>query len=1083
MSAPVVIGYMPLCVTPRSKVCDEQGINWPMWQLYADVMAIVEQYVDQRYRKFLAMPVYEDDPMQNEERFYWFTPSSNNPYRRLSQMGDEHDHYKAVLKETLDHYQKVMEQLEREGRTEDAEYLRLSLKYAGDCEELVYCGDEHVVATLWGMRPRTGRDVDPAVVSKDIGVMEKLCSVKFDFAGHGDQIEMKIMQGSKISAAQVPSPVEVDGYDFVGWDSEPEGAEVKDDMMFTAQYRELSSHEDEKPLVYPPVDSPVDSPVDPPMPITHRVRFLMPDGIVIRELAVNHNEMIPPGQIPQLPFYDATPCPAWDSDPLRDVINRDIDYKALLPQAPPPPPPIEKHKVRFLMPDGVVISEIMVPHGGQILPDQVPSLPVINGIVCSSWNADPLDDFIFTDKDYTALAPVVIKTHTVRFLTPDGDEVSRVQVEHGNRLTNSQIPTLPVIKGKLCRKWSPNPHKEVINKDTDFIARKRCGWHWPLIKSGFWRWLLRVLLFLLLLFLVLYIIQLFNPVFGSSNNQTPTPPGYEEILPPYMRDLPPIDTTRIIDRPNQPPIIDNRLNILLEDEDKSVFEFAKDFKQVYPGDKYPIVYYDTLVKRIQIECPPEEREALTNDIPAKLAPKYTLYVFDEALFSIYYTPSDPDYQDNDKRWHLDAIGMEMAWNYTQGESSVIIAVIDNGFNLKHPEFRKPVVMPYNVWTHSRHVTAFPPKDHGTHVAGIALATIDNKHGICGVAPQCAFMPVRVSDENGKMTTTSVLDGILYALHQGADVINVSIGSGFEKGIPFNKQLELLNCYKAEERLWNEVMHIADRNNSIIVTSAGNSNILAGVDPMNRPCNFVVVSAVDYEDGGLWKADFSNYGSFSDVSAPGVNIYSTYGPDTYKRTNGTSMAAPMASGAVALMRCMDSTLTAEQAICVLKNTGKFVNGNIGEMIQVDVALEYIENGKHKDCTYTPTASTGDVQILLKWNDYNDLDLRCTDPSGYDLYYHNRLSPTSGVFEIDMNVEYPGTSDHPSSANPVENIYWPSGQAPRGNYVVYVKMYNQHLSTVVSSEYTVELTRLGEKKFFTGSVNKESDWVKVCEFEIP
>ena len=195
-------------------------------------------------------------------------------------------------------------------------------------------------------------------------------------------------------------------------------------------------------------------------------------------------------------------------------------------------------------------------------------------------------------------------------------------------------------------------------------------------------------------------------------------------------------------------------------------------------------------------------------------------------------------------------------------------------------------------------------------------------------------------------------------------------------------------------------------------------------------------------------------------------------------NGTSMAAPLVTGAVALMKCIDPNITAKQAVCVLKSTGKPVGGNIGEMIQVASALEAVKNGEHKDCTYTPTVSTGDVQILLKWNDYNDLDLRCDEPSGYSLYYKtkNRPSPTGGVFEIDMNVNYP------DSPNPVENIYWPQGQAPLGTYTVYVKLFKQHQIRIDRSDYTVEVLCQGEKYQYRGSVTRGDDWVKVCEFTL-
>ncbi|GHU77710.1 hypothetical protein FACS189414_5030 [Bacteroidia bacterium] len=133
-------------------------------------------------------------------------------------------------------------------------------------------------------------------------------------------------------------------------------------------------------------------------------------------------------------------------------------------------------------------------------------------------------------------------------------------------------------------------------------------------------------------------------------------------------------------------------------------------------------------------------------------------MFDEALFEGAYTPNDPAFSDQSKAWYLNAIKAPQAWEFTRGSEKITVAIVDNGFNLKHPELSSKVVMPYNVWKHSDDI--FPQQvDHGTHVAGTALAVADNGKGICGIAPNCKFMPIQVADARGLMTTTSVLDGI------------------------------------------------------------------------------------------------------------------------------------------------------------------------------------------------------------------------------------------------------------------------------------------------------------------------------------
>ncbi len=623
---------------------------------------------------------------------------------------------------------------------------------------------------------------------------------------------------------------------------------------------------------------------------------------------------------------------------------------------------------------------------------------------------------------------------------------------------------------------------------------------------GCLKWFLRALLFLLLILLLLWLLRnchgcnhdsgddaslgyndstwmredparghdggIYNPY--KPYDPKPTPPGYEDVLPPKQGVLPPLgDNPEII--PGNPSIIGNRLNILMDNDDKSILDLAKDFKKRYPDEKYQVVYYDDVVRRMQIEIPSQERERFKAEIPTSFAPEYELFVFDEAIFENQSKPNDPALTDENKSWYLNAIRAFQAWDITRGSEKIIVAIVDNGFNLQHPELKSKVIQPYNVWKHSKDI--FPQKvDHGTHVAGIALAIADNGKGICGIAPNCKFMPVQVANEQGQMTTTSVLDGILYALYQGADVVNISLGSMFSGldhyGEAIQKDL-IENHFKEEERLWRHVMRIAANHNSSIIVAAGNDNVLAGIDALQRPELFITVSAVDKYNRGFNKADFSNYGEHSDISAPGVGIYSTFGRDGYRVLDGTSMAAPIVSGAVALMKSLNDSITNKQILCILQNTGLSTEGNIGKMLQLDKALQKVKSNEFFDCT--PQPSTGDVQVLLSWDNYNDLDLICTDPEGKTVWYKNRRVPSGGQLEIDMNVEYP------DSKTPIENIYWPPGSAPLGSYNVYINFFKQH-QYFESNPYKITV-KYGEKMDeYTGTINNLKETVHVCTFTL-
>jgi subtilisin family serine protease len=705
---------------------------------------------------------------------------------------------------------------------------------------------------------------------------------------------------------------------------------------------------------------------------------------------------------------------------------------------------------------------------------------------------------------------------------------SSITKELNEFISNNDIPQVEPKEGFEFVGWDENPTEHEVTGNKQFtalynpIAPVVVDSLTPITKIPwylrFWNWLkelftgngcLKWLLWLLLILLILLLFSwLFKNCIGHNlkggealtdndsiwvdtdprvrdgggiydprdpYNPVPTPPEYDDILPPQEGVLPPIDENPEI-VPGNPSIIGNRINILMENEDKSIMDLAKDFKAKYPDDKYKVVYYDNVVKRMQVEIPSQEREKMKEEIPSKFSPNYKLFVFDEALLEGAYTPNDPALKDNDKNWYLQKIRAAEAWDLSQGSDKITVAIVDNGFNLSHPEFVGKVVQPYNVWTHSNDI--FDQEvDHGTHVAGTALAIADNNQGLCGIAPNCKFMPVQVANKKGMMTTTSVLDGILYALYQGADVINVSLGGQF-KGLsqaPISKQKDLINNhFKEEERLWLEIMRIAAKHNSTIVVAAGNDNILAGIDALQRPDQFITVSAIDKGNSSLNKANFSNYGTYSKLSAPGVGIYSTVGTNGYKMMEGTSMAAPIVTGAVALMKSINPNLTTKQIICILQNTALPVNDNIGKLIQIDKALQKVKSGDRLDCS--PTPSTGDVQVLLNWNNYNDLDLLCTDPKGETVYYGNKSISSGGKLDIDMNVNYPG------SITPIENIYWPTGKAPNGTYNVYLLNSKNHERYENSTSYKITVKYGGKTREFKGVINNVGERIPIFKFTL-
>ena len=965
-------GEDKLCIAELKYFRSEQGImnRSLLDERYQSLKNIINNHVDEPYRKFLARPY------KTEGEVIWFgkkfkeTPS---PITDLS--GEKLDFYQKLLQDNLDHYEATIQSLRNRQLETEAEYLEKALKFVD--ERFVYCYDNYVVLAIWGIQLR-----EKVRETFGIAVRQTFPLKVFFEAGEGGTIEgltqLKKEPGVTITEDEIPKPVPSEGYELEGWDKDPKDFKILRDTIFTATFTKKEVEVEDK-------SDEGENGTQPPTP----------------------------------------------------------------PPPPPPPPPPNEYTIRFAL----------------------------------------------TGKGSFNGATEILR-------------------EEGDWITAADIPEPVPGKNEEFLKWNEEPVNHVVKGDKTFTAEfKKIPWYkrlWIWFKTKGWKWLLLLLLLLLLLWLLSKLLEgcesrstetnrpfpvhnlpeegsdpnvnrggFYNPGEPYTPQPTPNEPG-NEILPPNQREILPVEENpEIIEKPGQPKVIANRLNILMENEAKSIIELAKAFKAEYPGDEYKVVYYDDVVKRMQIEFPVTERERLKQEIPAKFS-EFEVFVFDESLFEMGKIFNDPVFKNEELSWYYNFINAFKAWDITEGDDKVRIAIVDNGFNLNHPEFKGKIVGPYNVWTQSSVI--LPQEiDHGTHVAGTALAIANNNEGLSGIAPHSEFMPVQVADANGLMTTTSVLDGILYAIYQGADVINVSLGNAFFKldEFPQDAQQTLIRQhFKEEERLWKKVTQIADKHKRIIVVAAGNDNVLAGIAPLQRPKNIIVVSAIDKKMSPIEKTSFSNYGNYSNVSAPGVGIYSSYG-NGYQVLDGTSMAAPMVAGAIGLIKSIDKSITAEQVICALQATGMPVQGNIGNLIQIDKLLEFIKQGSFGSCANEemPIPSTGDVQILLKWHDLNDLDLLCRTPSNEWIWYKNEFSSDGGQLEIDMNA-----NPQYLSRNPVENIYWPTGGAPNGDYEVYVSFYDRHENHNTPTSFEVTIKYDGKTEVVKSSVSTIKEDKHISSFSI-
>lgn len=413
-------------------------------------------------------------------------------------------------------------------------------------------------------------------------------------------------------------------------------------------------------------------------------------------------------------------------------------------------------------------------------------------------------------------------------------------------------------------------------------------------------------------------------------------------------------------------VANDRLNVMLEKEgDDTMLEWAKAFKNNYSSSDYEIKYYNEDLYTLQIKVPVDKRLEVKNELNQVLD-DFSFDVFEESVYTGDFVADDPALKDRKASWYLDAIGAYAAWDMTLGSEDVVVAVVDNGFDLSHPEFAGKVVSPYNVFTKNANLRPITTKDginpHGTHVAATAVGNGNNGSGLLGIAPNCKLMPVQVGNDNpeGSMSNTAIIEGVMYAINNGADIVNVSLGMYAPKevkGMSESQQLNYIsNSFKEEEEMWEKVFERARERDCIIVFAAGNDNIISGIDPKKRNPNTVRVSAVDPNRA---KASFSNFGrypslnrDYSTVSAPGVAIYSASPNNRYQYMEGTSMAAPIVSGTLALMRSSDRNLSAEDAIRILQETGTNVGPSIGPEINlakaVAVAMGKDINEPNVDC---------------------------------------------------------------------------------------------------------------------------------------
>jgi serine protease len=281
------------------------------------------------------------------------------------------------------------------------------------------------------------------------------------------------------------------------------------------------------------------------------------------------------------------------------------------------------------------------------------------------------------------------------------------------------------------------------------------------------------------------------------------------------------------------------------------------------------------------------------------------------------------------QWALDQINAPQAWARGARGANTIIAVVDTGVDLAHPDLRSKVVTGHDFVATGNDCPRGPQDEngHGTHVAGIAAAVTNNGIGVAGVARAARIMPVRVLDADGSGSSDDVAAGIRWAAGHGAKVINLSLGE-----LPIVGQLEPLNqdIEAAVTYAWNR--------GSLVVAAAGNETFPLCSYPSFAD-HAVCVGATDRRGLPSYYSNFPNNKTMLGFRAPGgvgsvfceddEDIWSTMWPGSdfdctgsgsisgYDTLAGTSMASPQVAGLAALLS--GQGLTNAQIVERLKQT--------------------------------------------------------------------------------------------------------------------------------------------------------------------
>jgi subtilisin family serine protease len=351
-----------------------------------------------------------------------------------------------------------------------------------------------------------------------------------------------------------------------------------------------------------------------------------------------------------------------------------------------------------------------------------------------------------------------------------------------------------------------------------------------------------------------------------------------------------------------------------------------------------------------VSFPPENdptavAQTLAQDPAVEFAePNYIASITAEPIFT---QPNDPYFK---FQWNLQKIQMPAAWDINTGQQA-IVAVIDTGIDFNAPDMANTAHLPgYDF--HNNDSDPTDDQGHGTHVAGTIDQSTNNGTGVAGIAYQARLLPVKTLGANGEGSYENIIKGIVYAVDQGAQVINMSLAG------------------KNDSQILREAMQYAHNRGVVVVAAAGNHS-----GPVEYPAAYddyvIAVAASRYDDT---LAPYSNFGPQVDLTAPGGDIDIDQNGDgyadgilqqtfkssgdgySYRFFEGTSMASPHVAGVAALLKSVKPGASPAEIQSALMRTAR----NIGAsdhfgagLVQAADALSMLAGPIIQEPTVSPT----------------------------------------------------------------------------------------------------------------------------------